>query len=137
MAKNTKQTTVHIDETLLKEVKRIGINENKSISQIINESIIDYILVYRENEDKEKNEHDKNLNETINEFKKEEEKRMQAKSAARAIAEAKKRVLYTAYRRQRQMCIRDRYYIEQCECLEVKLLYEKLYRIIKRYQYKW
>ncbi|MGO0807240.1 hypothetical protein ACTPEF_25405, partial [Clostridioides difficile] len=42
--------------------------------------------------DKEKNEHDKNLNETINEFKKEEEKRMQAKSAARAIAEAKKRV---------------------------------------------
>ncbi|PBF79323.1 hypothetical protein BGV16_18500 [Clostridioides difficile] len=46
MAKNTKQTTVHIDETLLKEVKRIGINENKSISQIINESIIDYILVY-------------------------------------------------------------------------------------------
>ncbi|MFQ4408948.1 transcriptional regulator [Clostridioides difficile] len=90
MAKNTKQTTVHIDETLLKEVKRIGINENKSISQIINESIIDYILVYRENEDKEKNEHDKNLNE----FKKEEEKRMQAKSAARAIAEAKKRVLY-------------------------------------------
>ena len=89
MAKNTKQTTVHIDETLLKEVKRIGINENKSISQIINESIIDYILVYRE-----KNEHDKNLNETINEFKKEEEKRMQAKSAARAIAEAKKRVLY-------------------------------------------
>ncbi|PBH86855.1 transcriptional regulator, partial [Clostridioides difficile] len=56
--------------------------------------IIDYILVYRENEDKEKNEHDKNLNETINEFKKEEEKRMQAKSAARAIAEAKKRVLY-------------------------------------------
>ena len=94
MAKNTKQTTVHIDETLLKEVKRIWINENKSISQIINESIIDYILVYRENEDKEKNEHDKNLNETINEFKKEEEKRMQAKSAARAIAEAKKRVLY-------------------------------------------
>ncbi|WP_235669810.1 ribbon-helix-helix protein, CopG family [Clostridioides difficile] len=46
MAKNTKQITVHIDETLLKEVKRIGINENKSISQIINESIIDYILEY-------------------------------------------------------------------------------------------
>ncbi|WP_236877961.1 hypothetical protein [Clostridioides difficile] len=52
------------------------------------------MLVYRENEDKEKNEHDKNLNETINKFKREEEKRIQAKSAARAIAEAKKRVLY-------------------------------------------
>ncbi len=47
------------------------------------------MLVYRENEDKEKNEHDKNLNETINKFKREEEKRIQAKSAARAIAEAK------------------------------------------------
>ena len=50
MAKNTKQTTVHIDETLLKEVKRIGINENKSISQIINESIIDYICDYKFNQ---------------------------------------------------------------------------------------
>lgn len=67
---------VYIDEILFKEVKRIGINENKSIFQIINELIIDYILVYRENEDKEKNEYDKNLNEIINEFKKEEEKRM-------------------------------------------------------------
>ncbi|MCC0636367.1 MULTISPECIES: hypothetical protein [unclassified Clostridioides] len=87
MIKNTKQITVEVNEILLQEVYKMTNNENTDLSNFINESIINYILENRKDDIE-----NKDLEEVINFYKKENIEN--PKSAARAIAEAKTHTLY-------------------------------------------
>ncbi|MGO0882344.1 hypothetical protein ACTPDI_06120 [Clostridioides difficile] len=87
MIKNTKQITIEVNEVLLQEVYKMTNNENKDLSNLINESIINYIL-----ENRKDNNENKDLEEVIDFYKKENMEK--PKSAARAIAEAKTHTLY-------------------------------------------
>ncbi|MCC0650792.1 hypothetical protein [Clostridioides sp. ZZV15-6598] len=87
MIKNTKQITIEVNEVLLQEVYKMTNNENKDLSNLINESIINYIL-----ENRKDNIENKDLEEVIDFYKKENIEK--PKSPARAIAEAKTHTLY-------------------------------------------
>lgn len=87
MIKNTKQITVEVNEILVQEISKITNDENKILTDLINESIVNYIL-----ENKKDNIENKNLEEVINFYKKENTEKQ--KSTARAIAEAKTHTLY-------------------------------------------
>lgn len=87
MIKNTKQITVEVNEILLQEISNITNDENKILTDLINESIVNYIL-----ENKKDNIENKDLEEVIKFYKKETAEK--PKSAARAIAEAKTHTLY-------------------------------------------
>lgn len=87
MIKNTKQITVEVNEILLQEIYKMTNNENTDLSNFINESIINYILENRKDDIE-----NKDLEEVINFYKKENIEN--PKSAARAIAEAKTHTLY-------------------------------------------
>lgn len=87
MIKNTKQITVEANEILVQEISKITNDENKILTDLINESIVNYIL-----ENKKDNVENKDLEEVINFYKKENTEKQ--KSTARAIAEAKTHTLY-------------------------------------------
>ncbi|CZR97435.1 MULTISPECIES: hypothetical protein [unclassified Clostridioides] len=87
MIKNTKQITVEVNEILVQEISKITNDENKILTDLINESIVNYIL-----ENKKDNIENKDLEEVINFYKKENTEKQ--KSTARAIAEAKTHTLY-------------------------------------------
>lgn len=87
MIKNTKQITVEANEILVQEISKITNDENKILTDLINESIVNYIL-----ENKKDNIENKDLEEVINFYKKENTEKQ--KSTARAIAEAKTHTLY-------------------------------------------
>lgn len=44
MIKNTKQITVEVNEILLQEISKITNDENNILTDLINESIVNYIL---------------------------------------------------------------------------------------------
>ncbi|WKK91493.1 hypothetical protein [Clostridioides difficile] len=44
MIKNTKQITVEVNEILLQEMSKITNDENNILTDLINESIVNYIL---------------------------------------------------------------------------------------------
>ncbi|HBG6047237.1 hypothetical protein [Clostridioides difficile] len=87
MIKNTKQITVEVNEILLQEMSKITNDENNILTDLINESIVNYIL-----ENKKHNIENKDLEEVIKFYKKENTEK--PKSAARAIAESKTHTLY-------------------------------------------
>ena len=79
MIKNTKQITVEVNEILLQEMSKITNDENNILTDLINESIVNYIL-----ENKKHNIENKDLEEVIKFYKKENTEK--PKSAARAIS---------------------------------------------------
>ncbi|WP_254175666.1 hypothetical protein [Clostridioides difficile] len=65
MIKNTKQITVEVNEILLQEISKITNDENNILTDLINESIVNYIL-----EKQKHNVEDKDLEEVIKFYKK-------------------------------------------------------------------